>query len=131
MKTYKSLTPFGIAVRRYRLEAGNKKLRDMAEATGFSIALHSAVEVGDKNPKDGLVNKSIEYFASLGIDASDLVELAKESRKLTQIHCGDLTKDDLDLITVFAKELPDLIEEKKEQIRKIINVAQGDLFDGV
>lgn len=135
MKTYKSLTPFGIAVRKYRLEAGNKKLRDMAKATGFSIALHSAVEVGDKNPKDSLVEKSIKYFASLGIDANDLVELAKKSRKPTRTQWKDLTQEDLELITAFAKELPDLKQDEKDQIRKIISIAQGtltgDFFDGV
>lgn len=127
MKTYKSLTSFGVAVRKYRLEAGNKKLRDMAKATGFSIALHSAVEVGDKSPKDNLVKKSIEYFASFDIDASDLVELAKLSRKPTRLEWDGLTQDDLELMTVFAKGLLEMEQNKKDQIRQIINDSSRTL----
>jgi transcriptional regulator with XRE-family HTH domain len=44
----KKLTPFGRAVRKYRVDRGETQL-EVAEAIGVSIAFWSAIETGKKN----------------------------------------------------------------------------------
>lgn len=117
------LTPFGIVIRKLRLEKG-LKLLDMAEALEMSVAYLSAVETGRKPIPDGLVGK---ISRSLKWPADELAQLNRaidKSRK--EVRVEQHAPEERELIAAFARQLDDVPKVTIEQLRKIFNLKSID-----
>ncbi len=119
------LTPFGIALRKLRIE---KELRlfDLAEAMQKSTALISAIETGRKTIPDGFV---LEVARALDLNTAELrlLNSAKEQTR-KEVKVEHLRGDQRELIAALARRLddmpPSLIDELK---KKVLKSAEGEI----
>jgi hypothetical protein len=111
------LTPFGIAVRKLRLDRA-MRLLDMAKAADRSVAFLSAVETGRKPIPDGFV---AHLGRSLLLDADEIRALrvaADQTRK--EVRVESLSHEDRELVAAFARRLDDVPEHIKQALRKVV-----------
>lgn len=113
------LTPFGLALRKLRLER-NLRLLDLANAVELSAAFLSAVETGKKGIPDGFVTR---LSRSLDLSAAEVAELGKaKDRTRKEVRVGNRNEEQRELIAAFARrldELPDsFIADLKRRILK-------------
>lgn len=113
-----NLTEFGKLLRRLRLDK-LIRLKDMAEAIGVSSAFLSAVETGNKEIPDNLVQNIIQYLQLDEQQISELYKAVDETRKSITITMP-IANDDRYLIGAFARNLNHLDEEKKERILRLL-----------
>lgn len=112
-----ALTPFGIAIRKLRLDKG-LRLVDMAQAMGVSSAYLSAVETGRKPIPDGLVTK---LSRGLNWSAAELAAIRKaidQTRK--EVRLDDKKHEDRELIAAFARRLDELPPNTLEELKKLL-----------
>jgi transcriptional regulator with XRE-family HTH domain len=97
-----SLTSFGLALRKARLERGETMYR-MAKALDVSSAFLSAVEMGHKNAPDELVENVIQHLG-IGDDAAEeLREAARHSGPEMRIALKGMNRDARDVAAMFAR----------------------------
>lgn len=111
------LTPFGIAVRKLRLDRA-LRLLDMAKSADRSVAFLSAVETGRKPIPDGFV---AHLGRSLSLAADEIRALrvaADQTRK--EVRVESLSHHDRELVAAFARRLDDVPEELKQALRQVV-----------
>ncbi|WP_088504417.1 helix-turn-helix domain-containing protein [Burkholderia ubonensis] len=100
------LTPFGLTVRRFRLERG-LTLKAMAEALGVTSAYLSAIELGDKKLSPEVGEKAVEYFATK-VGAAEIAELQDAvGKSLEVLPMSNFDTEDRALLAAFARRLSD------------------------
>lgn len=119
------LTPFGLCVRKLRLEAGCR-LKDMADFIGCSSAYLSAVEVGKRPVSDDIVHKAITFFEERGIhENNQIIEAADKSRD--SLNVNTLSLDERGVLAAFARRMPEADDAKRtEMMRKLEGILNGD-----
>jgi transcriptional regulator with XRE-family HTH domain len=115
------LTPFGIAVRKLRLEKG-QRLLDMAHAVGKSVAFLSAIETGRKPIPDGFVALIGQSLDLTGDEIRKLRVAADQTRK--EVRVDKLSSQDRELVAAFARRLDDVPETLRIALRKIVLKSQ-------
>jgi len=120
----KRLTPFGKAVRKYRVDRGEIQL-EVAEALGVSIAFWSAIETGKKNVPEDLLAKVITHFELTGAAAHELRTLSWVSQRDVKINMQDLNDRSRQLVVGFARKFSSLDEEKQQKLRELLDI-EGD-----
>lgn len=108
------LTPFGKAVRKYRIDC-EIRAKEMAEALGVSVSYLSAVETGAKKLSDAFVGKVVKYFDRQGVDATDLYVLADQEKTRITLDISDVA--DLAKIeaAAFARKFSELTPKEREK----------------
>jgi transcriptional regulator with XRE-family HTH domain len=114
-----NLTPFGIAIRKLRLD---KRLRllDLARRLNLSAAFISAVETGRKPIPDNFV---LQVARALELSTDELHALRKAAdRTRRHVTIERLPEDQRELVAAFARRLdkvpPDLMAELKKIVLK-------------
>ena len=119
------LTPFGIAVRKLRLDRA-LRLLDMAKATKLSVAFLSAVETGRKPIPDGfvtLLGRSLDLTA----DEIKTIRVAAD-RTRKEVRVDSLSHSDRELVAAFARRLDDVPDDIKDVLRKhVLKSEEGEL----
>lgn len=119
------LTPYGIAVRKLRLEKG-LRLIDMAESLGVSTAFLSAIETGRKPIPDGFVVKISRMLQWPLAEIQALRSAVDRTR--AELRLDDKKEEDRELIAVFARKKdalpPDFIAELKKLLE--LKSVSGD-----
>lgn len=110
------ITPFGLAIRKARLDKGQTKLMTMAEDLGVSPSYLSAIEHGKKPISDALVKQVFLYFKELQMGLDDWGRLAAESQPQLKL---DL-RSDRELKLAFGRQIDGLPQDRKEMIRKLL-----------
>jgi transcriptional regulator with XRE-family HTH domain len=115
------LTPFGIAIRKLRLDKG-MRLLDLAALLRKSAAYVSAIETGRKPIPDGYV---LEVARAMNLSTNELSVIRKaadRSRKTVAIE--RLPEDQRELVAAFARRIdkvpPEIMSELKKTILKSI-----------
>lgn len=122
----KKLTPFGKAVRKYRVDRGETQF-EVAEALGVSIAFWSAIETGKKNVPAELLAKAISHFELTGAEANELQTLSWVSQRDVKINMQDLNDRSRELVVGFARKFSSLDEEKQQKLRDLLDLdIEGD-----
>lgn len=118
------LTPFGLALRKIRLDR-NLRLLDLAKATDLSTAFLSAVETGQKRIPDGFVTK---LSRSLDLTASEVAELGRaKDRTRREVLVDQKTEEQRELIAAFARRLDELPESVLADLkRRILKSCEGE-----
>jgi transcriptional regulator with XRE-family HTH domain len=121
-KKMKKLTPFGKAVRKYRVDCGETQL-ESAETLGVSIAFWSAIETGKKNVPIDLLAKIITHFGLTEGDAKKLQELAWVSQRDVKINMEGMNDRSRELVVGFARKFSELDEEQKQKLRDLLEIG--------
>jgi transcriptional regulator with XRE-family HTH domain len=114
-----TLTPFGIAARKLRLD---KRLRllDVAKRLGHSASFISAVETGRKSIPDSFVRAVSRAMELSAEEVATLRKAADRTRKEVQVE--KLPEDQRELVAAFARKLdkvpPDLVAKLKKIVLK-------------
>ncbi|MCK9622902.1 MAG: helix-turn-helix domain-containing protein [Methylobacter sp.] len=119
----KRLTPFGKAVRKYRVDRGETQL-EVAEALGVSIAFWSAIETGKKNVPAELLAKVISHFELTGAEADKLQTLSWVSQRDVKINMQSLNDRSRELVVGFARKFSSLDEEKQQKLRDLLDIGE-------
>lgn len=107
-----TLTPFGIAVRKARIDL-EMSLKDMAEATGVSSSFLSAIENGRKLLNDSLFVQIEKLLKQKGFTIPEMRVLADISNK--KVSLKGLSSEHAKLVSLLAhsKLSPDTTSKLK------------------
>jgi transcriptional regulator with XRE-family HTH domain len=112
-----TLTPFGKAVRKLRLEK-ELRLLDLARRIDRSPAFISAVETGRKPIPDSFV---VLVARAMNCSASEVRELrraADHTRK--EVRVDTLSGEQRELVAAFARKLDDVPDDLKARLKKVV-----------
>ena len=98
----KTLTNFGIALRKHRVESG-ETLYDMAKAVGVSPSYLSGVETGRKKASEDLVDKLIDHLNLDMVDGVNLKRYAFETGPELRISLKGKGNDARAVAAMFAR----------------------------
>lgn len=100
------LTPFGLCIRKIRLELG-LTLKEMATAVSVSSAYLSSVELGEKALNNNLIEDVSRYLQDK-ITQEQLDELrAAAAQSIKIVPVSNLSADERGLVAAFARRLSD------------------------
>lgn len=119
------ITPFGIAIRKRRLDKG-LRLLDLAQKLNLSSSFISAVETGKKPIPADFVDAVVKAMGLTPTEAAELQRAADRSR--TAIDIDGLQGNQRELVAAFARRLHDLSPEFLEEIKKqVFKSVAGDI----
>lgn len=117
------LTPFGIALRKFRLDRG-LRLLDLAQRLGQSSAFVSAVETGRK-PIPARYVEDVAMALRLTVDeAAELQRAADRSR--SEVRVDRLSGQQRELVAAFARQVDGMPSEFLDQIKRRVFKHQSD-----
>jgi transcriptional regulator with XRE-family HTH domain len=117
------LTPFGVALRKLRVER-ELRLFDLAEKLGRSTAMLSAIETGRKQIPDGFI---AELVRALNLTSAEHKELrAAKDRTQKVVNVEHLAPDNREVVAAFARNPGELPSHLLEQIRKLVLRSNDD-----
>jgi transcriptional regulator with XRE-family HTH domain len=118
------LTPFGKAVRKYRVDRGETQA-DVADAVGVQVTFWSAIETGKKNVPDDLLERLIAHFGLADHEAESLRGLALQSRKDIKINMEGLSDRGRELVVGFARKFEEVQGNEKEisRLRVLLEIG--------
>lgn len=120
------LTPFGLCVRKIRLELG-LTLKGMAESVAVSSAYLSAVELGEKTLTAKLGDQVVNYLKDkIATDKLEEVRAAC-SQSLNMVPVSNLNVDERGLVAAFARRLSEG-HGVPDDVRRWL--AKGDTHNG-
>jgi len=111
------LTPFGIAIRKIRLDKA-MRLLDLAKLLELSPAFLSAIETGRKPIPDGFVLIVARAMELSTEQLSDLRKAADRTRKHVKIE--RLPEDQRELVAAFARRLDKVPADMMAELKKIV-----------
>ena len=119
------ITPFGIAIRKLRLDKG-LRLLDLAQQLELSSSFISAIETGKKPIPAGYVASVIQ---ALGLTKSEERKLQRAAdRSKTAVDVDGLQETQRELVAAFARKLDDLPPEFLDEIKKrVFKSDDGDI----
>jgi transcriptional regulator with XRE-family HTH domain len=117
------LTPFGIAVRKLRLDKG-MRLLDVARRSKRSPAFISAVETGRKAIPDAYVTLMTRTMDLTAAEARELRRAADRTRK--EVRVEKLPEDQRELVAAFARKLDQLPSDLMAQLKKVVLKSSQD-----
>jgi transcriptional regulator with XRE-family HTH domain len=117
------LTPFGIAVRKLRLDKG-MRLLDLAKATDRSSAFISAIETGRKQIPDAYLLSVARAMKLTAVEIRELRRAADRTRK--EVPVARLAEDQRELVAAFARKLDELPLAMMADLKKVILKSVSD-----
>lgn len=118
------LTPFGLCVRKIRLELG-LTLKEMAGAVSVTSAYLSAVELGEKALNAKLCDQVVGYLADK-VSVEKLNEVrAACAQSMNAVPVSNLNVDDRGLVAAFARRLSDG-QGVPDDVRRWLLKGEGD-----
>lgn len=113
------LTPFGVAIRKLRLDK-SLRLLDLSQKMDRTAAFVSAVETGRKQIPAGYVDEVAKALELTAKEKERLQRAADQTKK--EIPVTKLSPSDRELVAAFARKLdelpPDVIEKLKKAVFK-------------
>lgn len=118
------LTPFGIAIRKLRLDK-RMRLLDLAKLLGCSAAYLSAIETGRKTIPDGFV---VTVSRAMNLSVEELAALRKAAdRTRKHVTIEKLPEDQRELVAAFARRIDKVPPRMIADLKKIVlKSSDGD-----
>jgi len=117
------LTPFGIQIRKVRLDKG-LRLLDMAAAVERTSAFLSAIETGKKPIPEGFEHEIARAFNLNTDERSELVRAADRTRK--EVKVSRLPGSERELVAAIARRVDTMSPEDIEILRRLVFKMSGD-----
>ena len=111
------LTPFGIAVRKLRLDKG-MRLLDLAQSMERSAAFISAIETGRKPIPDGYVVRVARAMDLTPPEIRILRRAADQARK--EVRVDKMPAEQRELVAAFARRLDDIPADIMRALKKVV-----------
>lgn len=112
------LTPFGKALRMFRLERG-ELLKEMAERLQISPAYLSSVENGKKEPTSELMMRITSAYP-LSKEELLLLEEAR-AKTLREVRIAFSSEEDEEVGLLFARKLGSLSDRQRQALIDLLN----------
>ncbi len=107
-----AVTYFGKELRKLRIEK-DMILKDMADDIGVSVAMLSAIELGNRSIPKGFVDKVVNRY-KLNSEQSDVLHSAAiESEQVIEFNLASTTGETAQFLKAFARELRNGVNESK------------------
>jgi len=118
------LTPFGMAVRKLRIERGDSQ-KTMAERVGQSQEFLSAVMNGRRRVPRELVQDIIHAYA-LPLDKAQALRAAAErvNRRAIKVQVRGVSQEARELVMALARNFDAMPQGSQEKIRKILKAEE-------
>jgi transcriptional regulator with XRE-family HTH domain len=117
-----TITEYGKVIRDLRKDV-RVSLRQMAQEIGFSATYLSAVEIGEKQVTEDLVDKVSGFLRKRGKKARDLAKLhAAVDRTRRAVDVSELNGESRQAVAVFARKLADLDAAARERFLKQLEI---------
>jgi transcriptional regulator with XRE-family HTH domain len=111
------LTPFGVAVRKLRLDKG-MRLLDLAARLNRSAAFLSSIETGRKPIPDGFV---LSVARAMDLSTEELTALRRGAdRTRKEVRIEKLPEDQREIVAAFARRLDKVPAEMMAKLKKIV-----------
>ncbi|MCU7932790.1 MAG: helix-turn-helix domain-containing protein [Candidatus Thiodiazotropha sp. (ex Codakia rugifera)] len=119
----KLLTPFGKAMRKYRVDLGETQM-EVARAISVSVAFLSAIETGKKNVPDKVFSRIVTHFGLSTAEIDSMKHLAWISQKEVKINMQKLDNRGRELVAGFARRFEEqqIDEEQLRRLREIFEM---------
>lgn len=117
------LTPFGMEVRKLRIETGTK-LKELAEHLKVSSAYLSSVESGKKDLPEHIVKGVIRFFDLKAPAARQLRELADQSRQAIRLDLRRSSTPARELAAVFARRFEQIDQHTIDRLLGLLKDTQ-------
>lgn len=119
------LTPFGMEVRKRRIERGETQ-SDVARALGVSVAFWSGIETGKKNVPQEQLRALVDHFKLDDADSRRLEMLAESSKEEVRVNVQRLNHPERELVVRFARkfERDGLTEVQLARLREILDLKE-------
>jgi transcriptional regulator with XRE-family HTH domain len=111
------LTPFGVSLRKIRLDRG-LRLLDLANKLGQTSSFVSAVETGRKPIPRGYI-AAIKRVLQLSPPEEEILHRAAD-RTRSEIDVDNLSVDQREIVAAFARKLDELPPDIVEEIKKFV-----------
>lgn len=120
-----TLTPFGIAIRKLRLDKG-MRLLDLAARMQCSVSYISAIETGRKPIPDSYV---VTVGRAMKLSAEEIRELRRAAdRTRKEVRLDKLPEEDRELVAAFARKLDQVPAAMVAELKKIVlKCSSGDV----
>lgn len=120
------LTPFGVEVRKRRVERGETQ-SDVARALGVSVAYWSSIETGKKNISGDLLVVLGRHFALTVEEIKRFGTLVDMSREEVNINIQRLSDPSRELVVGFARKFEEngLSELQLAKLREILGLKES------
>jgi transcriptional regulator with XRE-family HTH domain len=113
----RGLTPFGIAVRKLRLDK-HLRLLDVAKLLDCSAAFISAIETGRKSIPDGFV---LTVARAMNLSTEELATLRKAAdRTRKHVSIEKLPENQREIVAAFARRLDKVPPAMMAELKKIV-----------
>lgn len=113
----RGLTPFGIAVRKLRLDK-HLRLLDVAKLLDCSAAFVSAIETGRKPIPDGFV---LTVARAMKLSTEELATLRKAAdRTRKHVSIEKLPENQREIVAAFARRLDKVPPDMMAELKKIV-----------
>lgn len=106
--------------RKIRIE-NEERLEDMAKKLGVSSTFLSMVENGVKKPPKNWIEKFLSIYELDKKQEQEFRDCVFEAVNNKSIDLSSYSKDDRDLLLLFARKIKTINIEQKEQIENILN----------
>lgn len=113
-------TKYGQFVRKLRIDKGIV-LKDMADDLGVSVAMLSAMELGNRKIRDEILDSIISVYELSDTEQVDLYNAAVSSVKTVDIDISDKSESVRELALVFARRVNDGSYLNIEALRKLLD----------
>jgi Zn-dependent peptidase ImmA (M78 family)/plasmid maintenance system antidote protein VapI len=117
------LTPFGIEIRKLRLDKG-LKLIDVAEALDVSSAFLSAIETGRKPIPPAFIANLTRTLNLSDAEASVLQRAADRTTK--ELRVENLNGNQRELIAAFARRFDEVPSDILDKLKESLKSAEGE-----
>jgi Zn-dependent peptidase ImmA (M78 family) len=117
------LTPFGVLVRKLRLDRG-MRLLDLARRINRSAAFVSAIETGRKPIPDAYVLMVARAMDLPAGEIKDLRRAADRTRK--EVPVEELPEDQRELVAAFARKIDELPSDMMAKLKKLVLKSSDD-----
>lgn len=113
------LTEFGKYLRKLRIDC-NETLAAMARKLGVTASYLSCVETGKRSIPNKWFEKIAQLYKLDDMNRNELLHVGLSSVNKVNVDVEDQDDADKTLVLVFARRLPQLSQEEKDALRKIL-----------
>lgn len=114
------ITDFGVELRKLRLDHRERQL-DMAQRLGVTSALLSAIEAGNRNVTEGMLERIISVYRLSPKQGKQLRSAAWNAKGSVRIKIGKRSQKRVKVAVELSEVFPELTGEDLRKIQSIVD----------
>lgn len=118
-------TELGKYLRKLRIDHG-EVMKEMADKLGITTSYLSAIELGKRTPQEDLIEKVAGQYELPSDQKRRLLFAMTASLSEIKLNLENASQADRSLALCFARSLPQMGADKKEELKKLLGVPDGE-----